>query len=84
MHKERDGLEWQVNSCSVCQAQEMESICMNSSRQWEVSRQIEENEVMLMSKNTMELKSLDTQQRGEWCHHPWEKQCGHEDNWNSK
>jgi len=32
MREGRDGSERRANSCSVCQAQEMESICMSSSK----------------------------------------------------
>ena len=45
---------------------------------------IEENKVMLANNNTPESKSLRTEQKGEWCHHPWEKQRGREGNWNGK
>ena len=45
---------------------------------------IEENEVMLANNNTAESKSLRTEQKGEWCHRPWEKQRGREGNWNGK
>ena len=41
------------------------------------------NEIMLVNKNT-ELKSLDTEQKGERCRGPWDKQRGHEGCWNGK
>ena len=43
------------------------------------------NEIMNVgNKNTAESKSLDMEQKGEWCHRPWEKQRGREGNWNGK